>query len=220
MQQKFELFAVKIFAVITLVFIFQNLYAPLAGALSLNSSLLLQRPWTIVTYMFLHADTQHYISNMFALLVFGLILEKTIGSVNFLKVYFTSGIFSGLAGIFFYDSVIGASGAIFGAMASLALLRPRLVVWVGYIPMPMIAALIVWAASDMLGLFVPSNIANAGHLGGILFGAVYTIVFLRDFAEKPERKYSIEISEDTIREWEKRYMQFKLFEHSILLKLF
>ncbi|MFH0889999.1 MAG: rhomboid family intramembrane serine protease [Candidatus Aenigmatarchaeota archaeon] len=206
MEPEFKFDAVKIFAVCSIVFIIQNLFPSFTDLFSLDSQLVLQRPWTLVTYMFLHANLQHFISNMFALLVFCLILEKTIGSKNFLKVYFASGFVSGLASVFFYNSVIGASGAIFGAMASLALLRPRLVVWVGYIPMPMIVALFVWAAADMIGFFIPSDIANAGHLFGMLFGIVYTIIFLRKFAENPERKYKIEISEEIMREWEKRYM--------------
>jgi len=143
---------------------------------------------------------------MFALLLFGSILEKVVGSRNFLKVYFLSGLISGLVGILFYNSIIGASGAIFGAMASLALLRPNLTVWVGYAPMPMIVALFIWGASDMLGVFAPSNVAHIGHLAGMAQGIIYTMLFLRHFGEKPEKRYKINISEDTIREWERRYM--------------
>lgn len=207
MQPKFEMHALKIFAACAIAFVIQNVYPSVTDGLSLDSSLLLQQPWTLFTYMFLHANLQHLISNMFALLLFGLILEKVIGSENFLKVYFVSGVVSGLIGAMFYDSIIGASGAIFGAMASLALLRPSLTVWVGYVPMPMIIALFVWAAADVLGIFVPSNVANIGHLSGMLFGASYTIVYLREFGEKPEKKYKIRISEETIRGWENRYMR-------------
>ncbi len=207
MLQKFEMHTLKIFALCVIVFILQKLYAPFTGLFSLDSSLILQRPWTLITYMFLHANMQHLISNMFALLIFGLILEKTIGSKNFLKIYFASGIVSGFVGSFFYDSIIGASGAIFGSMASLALLRPSLTVWVGYVPMPMIVALFVWALADVFGIFVPSDVAHIGHLSGMFFGALYTLLYLRQFAEKPEKKYKIRISEETIREWEKRYMR-------------
>ncbi len=206
MGSKFELYAVKIFAAITIAFILQQIYPSLTDSLSLDSQLVLQRPWTLITYMFLHAGLQHYISNMFALLIFGLILEKVVGTRNFLKVYFLSGIASGLVGIVFYNSLIGASGAIFGAMASLALLRPNLVVWVGYVPMPMIAALFVWGAADMLGVFVPGNVAHIGHLAGMAAGLIYTAIRLRGFGEKPEKKYKIRISESAIREWEKNYM--------------
>ncbi|MBI4177732.1 MAG: rhomboid family intramembrane serine protease [Candidatus Aenigmarchaeota archaeon] len=206
MQPKFEMHALKIFALCTAAFAVQKLYAPFTGLFGLDSSSVLQRPWTLITYMFLHANLQHLVSNMFALLLFGLILEKVAGSKNFLKVYFASGIASGLVGVMFYDSIVGASGAIFGAMASLALLRPSLTVWVGYVPMPMVVALFVWAAADFLGVFVPDSVAHIGHLAGMLFGVAYTFAYLRQFMEKPERRYRIRISEETIREWEKRYM--------------
>lgn len=206
MQPEFKMHTIKIFIVCTAVFIVQNIYPSFTELFSLNSLSVVQQPWTLVTYMFLHASLEHYISNMFALMIFCLILEKVIGSRNFLILYFASGIFSGMAGILFYNSVIGASGAIFGSMASLALLRPNLTVWIGYVPMPMVIALFVWAAASALGLFVPSNIADAGHLAGIAFGIIYTLAKLRHFSEKPEKKYKIKISEEIIREWERRYM--------------
>ena len=206
MQHKFGFYAVKIFVICTVIFILQNVFASFTDLFVLNSSLLIQQPWTFFTYMFLHANFQHLFSNMFALLFFGSMLEKVIGSRNFLRVYFLSGVVSGFIGILFYNSIIGASGAIFGAMASLALLRPNLTVWVGYIPMPMIVALFVWGASDMLGLFVPDNVAHIGHLAGMAQGIIYTMLFLRHFKEKSEKKYKIHISEETMREWEKRYI--------------
>src|SRR3989338_7488538 len=117
MQPEFKMHAIRIFAVCTAIFIVQNIYAPFTNMFSLNSLSVVQKPWTLVTYMFLHASLEHYISNMFALMMFCLILEKVIGSKNFLILYFASGIVSGLVSILFYDSIIGASGAIFGAMA-------------------------------------------------------------------------------------------------------
>lgn len=197
----------KLFLLCSIVFILQNVYAPLTDIFSLDSSLFFQRPWTLLTYMFLHANVTHILSNMFALLVFGSILEKVIGAKNFLKVYIASGLAGGAAGLLFYDSVIGASAAILGSMASLALLRPTLVVWVGYVPMPMILALFAWALMDALGVFLPGNIAHIGHLGGMATGIVFTLIFLRGFMEKREKEYKIRISEDAMHEWERRYME-------------
>ncbi|MFH1105632.1 MAG: rhomboid family intramembrane serine protease, partial [Candidatus Aenigmatarchaeota archaeon] len=203
---RFEFYAVKLFLLCSIVLVLQNIYAPLTSSFSLDSSLFLQQPWTLLTYMFLHANIAHFLSNMFALLVFGSILEKAIGARNFLVVYILSGLAGGAAGLFFYDSMIGASAAILGSMASLALLRPRLVVWVGYVPMPMILALFAWALMDALGVFAPSNVAHMGHLGGMATGVVYTLLFLRAFMEKREKEYKIKIGEDVMREWERRYM--------------
>lgn len=206
MQSRFGFCAVKLFFAYSAVFVLQNIIPGFTDAFSLDSSLFFQRPWTIVTYMFLHASVNHFLSNMFALVLFGSILEKVIGAKNFLKVYFLSGLSGGALGMLFYDSVIGASAAILGSMASLALLRPTLVVWVGYVPMPMIIALFAWAAMDILGVFVPGNVAHMGHLGGMAAGVIYTLIFLRGFAEKREKEYRIRIDEEAMREWERRHM--------------
>jgi membrane associated rhomboid family serine protease len=52
-------------------------------------------------------------------------------------------------------------------------LYPALIVWVGYVPMPMIFAAIFWIVLNFLGLFTPSNIAYQAHLAGIFFGILY-----------------------------------------------
>ena len=76
--------------------------------------------------------------------------------------------------------VIGASGAIYGIMGTLAILEPyRLVYLYGLMPLPMAAAAILWALGDIMGLFTPSNIAHGAHLAGMLVGII-TGLQLRD----------------------------------------
>jgi membrane associated rhomboid family serine protease len=50
------------------------------------------RPYQFVSYMFLHADVQHIIYNMFALWMFGYLLENVWGSKRFLTYYLLTGI--------------------------------------------------------------------------------------------------------------------------------
>src|SRR6476646_4155589 len=50
------------------------------------------RPWQILTYMFMHAGFQHIFFNMFALYMFGPMLEYTLGSKKFFNYYFITGI--------------------------------------------------------------------------------------------------------------------------------
>lgn len=50
------------------------------------------RPWQIITYMFMHAGFQHVFFNMFALYMFGPMLEYTLGSKKFFNFYFVTGI--------------------------------------------------------------------------------------------------------------------------------
>lgn len=49
-------------------------------------------PWQFVSYMFMHASIGHIFSNMFALFMFGPILESTMGPKRFLEFYFITGI--------------------------------------------------------------------------------------------------------------------------------
>jgi membrane associated rhomboid family serine protease len=50
------------------------------------------RPWQILTYMFMHASFGHIFFNMFALFMFGPILEYSLGSKRFLNFYFACGV--------------------------------------------------------------------------------------------------------------------------------
>jgi rhomboid-like protein len=49
-------------------------------------------PWQVVSYMFMHANLAHIFFNMFALFMFGPILENTMGPKRFLEYYFITGI--------------------------------------------------------------------------------------------------------------------------------
>lgn len=55
------------------------------------------RPWQFFTYMFMHGGLQHLFFNMFALWMFGRIIEQTLGVRRFLFYYLTCGLGAGLA---------------------------------------------------------------------------------------------------------------------------
>jgi membrane associated rhomboid family serine protease len=50
------------------------------------------RPWQVITYMFMHGGFQHIFFNMFALFMFGPMVESTLGSKRFFNYYFITGI--------------------------------------------------------------------------------------------------------------------------------
>ena len=50
------------------------------------------RPWQVISYMFMHASIDHIFFNMFALFMFGPILEYSLGSKRFFNLYFICGI--------------------------------------------------------------------------------------------------------------------------------
>ena len=154
------------------VFLLQYLFPVITADFVLKSSDVFSRPWILFTAIFLHANVTHLVFNGFALLMFGSILEEIIGSRRFVAVFVVAALVSSVASAFKYPSVLGASGAIFGILGALTVLRPNMTVWVYYLPMPMYIAAAVWAITDLFGFIVPTNVANAGHLAGLAAGII------------------------------------------------
>lgn len=162
----------------------------------------MERPWTLLTSIFLHGDIMHLLSNLVALAVFGLIFEGNFGERKFLAVFFAGGIASSFVSMFFYDASLGASGAIFAVIGALAVTMPRMIVWNLGVPMPMIAAAGVWLLLDIGGVFYPSNVANMAHIAGMIFGAAAGV-----FWRKPKEKSTGKPLDDKeVDEWEERWM--------------
>jgi len=163
------------------------------------------RPWTLLTSVFLHGSLQHLLSNLFALVFFGLILESIVGSKRFIAIFLLTGLLAGIASIFLYNATLGASGAIFGIIGVLAAIRPRMAVYALGIPMPMFVAAIVWALFDLAGLFYPSDIANLAHLAGLVSGVVIGFVIKDGFREAKRIKEKI-LTKKELDEWDEKYM--------------
>jgi len=105
----------------------------------LQPSSFFERPWTLITSMFLHAGINHLFANMLTLFFFGLYVEQLLGERKFLEIYFLGGVVGSLFYLFLapVNSIaVGASGAIFAIGGTLAVLRPHLKVIVFPIPVP------------------------------------------------------------------------------------
>ncbi len=139
--------------------------------------------WRFVSAIFLHGSFVHLVYNLFALALFGLILESLIGSKRFAIVFFVTGILANLISVNFYEFSLGASGAIFGVIGALIFVRPMLIVWAFGLPMPIFVAGILWAAGDILGAYgfligqPINNTGNIAHLSGMFFGALFGVLF-------------------------------------------
>lgn len=141
-------------------------------------SLAFSRPWTFITSIFLHApppDASHIFSNMFALFLFGFYLESRITVKNYLLIFFLAGILGNIGYMITTSDAnipaLGASGAIYGIMGTLAILIPFQII--PFIYMPMIVAVVFWALIEFLGLFAPSGIAHGSHLAGLFIGVAF-----------------------------------------------
>ena len=136
------------------------------------------RPWTLLTYMFLHASFGHLFFNMLGLYFFGPRLEDRLGEKGFLLLYFLSGFGGAILHFFFawQAPVVGASGAVYGVLLGFAMYWPRerIYLWM-ILPVEawLLATLLVagslWAGLGGSG----SRTAHFAHLGGLVFAFVF-----------------------------------------------
>jgi membrane associated rhomboid family serine protease len=147
--------------------------------LGLTPYKLSQQPWTIISSMFVHGNIWHILLNMISLYFLGSFFIRAAGERSFLAVFFLGG----LAGNALYILLappnvigIGASGAIFAIGGALAVLVPRVPVYIFFIPVPMP----LWVAIMIFFLFsfLP-RIAWQAHLGGLLLGLIAGFVLRR-----------------------------------------
>jgi membrane associated rhomboid family serine protease len=136
------------------------------------------RPWTLVTYMFIHSGVWHLLFNMLGLYFFGPRLEMEIGSRHFFWLYLISGLMGAALSFVFtpYTAIVGASGAIFGVLYGFAHFWPReqIYIW-GILPVEARWMVVGMAALALFGGFGGggSNIAHFAHLGGFAGGFIY-----------------------------------------------
>jgi membrane associated rhomboid family serine protease len=159
-------------------FFLQSALPGLADALVFVPGLALARPWTAVTYMFLHGDLMHLLFNMLALFFFGPRVEQRILPRHFAILYFLSGITGALLSVIFSprSPIIGASGGVFGVMLAFAWFWPheRIFIW-GVLPVPARMLVILTTLVALWSGFggVGGGIAHFAHLGGYLGAFLY-----------------------------------------------
>jgi membrane associated rhomboid family serine protease len=168
------------------------------------------RPWTLFTYMFLHAGLMHLLFNMIGLYFFGPRLEARLGVRGFLGLYFLSGL--GGAAFTFGAPVVGASAAVYGIIVGFAMYWPREPIYLyGVLPVQArwlaIAIVVISLYSGITGS--DGGTAHFAHLGGLAVGAGFLRLRdrrlgkdRRDFQHKVQHTVSMEGSErDARRRW-------------------
>ena len=146
--------------------------------------------YTLLTYMFLHGDILHLLSNMLFLWVFGDNVEDAMGHIKFVVFYLICGVAGGLAHSLALPTsklpLIGASGAVAGVIAAYLILHPRVLVWVlafRFIPLRISAAWVlgVWVATQLFMVILnqPDQVAWWAHIGGMAAGAILILFMWR-----------------------------------------
>jgi membrane associated rhomboid family serine protease len=136
------------------------------------------RPWTVLTYMFLHGSTGHLLFNMLALFFFGPRVEARLGGKRFLRLYLLSGLCAALFSVLFAPraAVVGASGAVYGVLLAFAMFWPREPIYI-WMVLPIQSRWLI-AVMTFLSLYsgmsgARDGVAHFAHLGGFVGGFLY-----------------------------------------------
>lgn len=207
-MKRFRFYALKLSGIMIVIFVLQLLIGGFTELFILNGQAFIQ-PWRFLTAIFLHGGIAHLLYNLFALALFGSILEKLVNGRRFLIVFFVTGVLANVLSVNFYPSSLGASGAIFGVIGALIVIRPMQVVWAFGLPMPIFVAGIAWAIGDVIGAVgffsgnPLDNTGNLAHLAGMFFGLILGVLY----REKRKRRNSrVILDEGSIRRWEMGYL--------------
>ncbi|MBR3946158.1 MAG: rhomboid family intramembrane serine protease [Bacteroidales bacterium] len=157
---------------------------------SSNFSVLAHRPWTVLTYMFVHSSFLHILFNLLVLYWFGKMFLEYLSQRQLLGVYLLGGLAGALIFIVAYNIIplfavvknvafaIGASASIMAIVFAIAVLVPNLPVrlaFIGQMKLKYLAMIIV--AIDLLSIPFGNAGGHFAHLGGALMGAIFAICY-------------------------------------------
>ncbi|HMC99491.1 MAG TPA: rhomboid family intramembrane serine protease [Ferruginibacter sp.] len=140
-------------------------------------------PYQLVTHMFTHGGVLHILLNMYALWMFGTVLERVWGPKRFLIFYLLCGLAAGVSQMLLSNGPsVGASGAIMGLLAGFGVLFPNTEFYIIPFPFAIKAKYLVMivAAIDLFGGFhggKADNIAHFAHLGGLVMGLILVLIW-------------------------------------------
>tara|TARA_B100000886_G_scaffold333780_2_gene288374 strand:- start:113 stop:595 length:483 start_codon:yes stop_codon:yes gene_type:complete len=138
----------------------------------------------------MHGGWMHFLGNMLYLWIFADNVEDVMGRTHFIFFYLISGVFATIShSILDINSstpLIGASGAIAGVLGSYLYLFPKAKVLVLFpfiifftLRIPAFILLLFWFVYQFINLGGSSNIAWIAHIGGFIFGFIYTVLRIK-----------------------------------------
>ncbi|HEU4565761.1 MAG TPA: rhomboid family intramembrane serine protease [Gemmatimonadaceae bacterium] len=153
--------------------------AKMRAALGFEVGALAERPWTVITYMFVHGGFWHLAVNMYGLWLFGSRVERAWSPGSFVRYYLLCGLGGWLAHMMFFRQygLVGASAGVFGVMLAYAMRWPDdEVLLYFFIPLKIKWAVMLYGGlSLVLGMTSggAGGVAHFAHLGGLATGWLY-----------------------------------------------
>ena len=139
------------------------------------------RPWTFLSYMFVHGGLPHLALNMLLLFLFGPLVERRMGGGAFLLYYVYCGIGAaafalGLAPFTPMHPMVGALGSVLGVALAFAVAQPEAELTLFPLPLRVSARTLVvlLAGADLvLALWTDQEITRLAYLGGLASGYLF-----------------------------------------------
>jgi len=136
--------------------------------------------WQLASYMFLHGGLFHLAFNMLSLYMFGNDLVRYWGPRRFFTYYFVTGVGAGVCSwavsMHSVNTVIGASGAVYGLLLHYGMSWPNRVVYLNFLlPVKVKWLVVIMGAVAFLSSITGSDpgVASIAHLGGMVVGYLY-----------------------------------------------
>ncbi len=186
----------KIIVINVLVFIVVNIFVALSGVVGIHESVYARwfalpanfnefifHPWTIITYMFLHAELSHVFFNLLWLHWVGKIFVEYYGSKRLLGIYLLGGISGAILflltcnlipGVSSNQYLLGASAGVTAIVIAIAVLIPDYIVnllFFGPVKLKYIA-LVSFILTSIIDLTQNTG-GKVAHIGGAFFGLIY-----------------------------------------------
>ena len=186
----------SVYLIVNIVALFAALFnasngialSPLANLLALPAdlSILATKPWTIITYMFLHEDFFHLLFNLIMLYFGGTIFREYLSETKLFWTYLFGGVFGGLFFILAFNSfpvfaslsgsavALGASASVLAIIIAISTYVPDYTVHLfllGKLKLKYIA--IIFIAIDVFSIRADNPGGHIAHLGGALWGFIY-----------------------------------------------
>ncbi|MGB0880316.1 MAG: rhomboid family intramembrane serine protease [Polaribacter sp.] len=181
---------IAVFICALLINVFQELYKSDTSflvewfSLHANYGKFFSKPWSIISYGFLHADFLHILMNLIVLFYIGNLFIEYFTQKQLLTFYLLGTFFGGVLFLISYNYfplfenqtaiLVGASAGISAIFVGIATYMPNYqlkIRFIGFVKLWYLAA--IWIGLDVLGLSGNNAGGHFSHLGGALFGFLY-----------------------------------------------
>lgn len=181
---------IRILDAVLRLFMIENFGLKLVDLFSVPAAVarLMFKPWTLITYQFLHFDFLHILFNLLWLFWIGRIFKEYLGNKKLLSMYILGGIAGAVFFIVFYNvfplfrkhidiaQALGASASVLAIVIAIAAYIPDYVihiVLIGPVRLKYIAAIMV--VLDLISISGDNAGGHIAHLGGAFYGYIFAM---------------------------------------------